>query len=71
MNFWKDTAMKKQKAASDQPQVSPEKGKESRLNVPTDVDQKVDWQKKMGDGDKSRNLRGNDAKRLKGGKRGA
>ncbi len=63
--------MKKQSAASDQPHISPDKSKESRINVPTDVEEKVDWQKKMGDGDKSRNLRGNDAKRLKGGKKGA
>ncbi len=62
--------MKKNPPAPGQPQIAPNTNEDQRLNVPTDVDQKVDWQKKMGDGDKSRNLRGNDAKRLKGGKKG-
>ena len=62
--------MKKNPSAPDQPRIAPNTNEDQRLNVPTDVDQKVDWQKKMGDGDKSRNLRGNDAKRLKGGKKG-
>lgn len=62
--------MKKNPAAPGQPNIAPNTNEDQRLNTPTDVDQKVDWQKKMGDGDKSRKLRGNDAKRLKGGQKG-
>ncbi len=62
--------MNKNPPAPDQPHIHPNTNEDQRLNVPTDVDQKVDWQKKMGDGDKSRKLRGNDAKRLKGGEKG-
>ncbi|MDZ4656184.1 MAG: hypothetical protein SH868_01260 [Bythopirellula sp.] len=61
---------KKNPAAPGQPHIAPNTNEEQRLNTPNDIDHKVDWQKKMGDGDKSRKLRGNDAKRLKGGKKG-
>jgi hypothetical protein len=63
--------MNKHEAAAAQPGIEPNTNKESRLNTPNDKERQVDWQKKMGDGDKSRNLRGNDAKRLKHNEKGA
>jgi hypothetical protein len=62
--------MNKHEAAKAQPGIEPNTNKENRLNTPNDKELQVDWQKKKGDGDKSRNLRGNDAKRLKHGEKG-
>jgi hypothetical protein len=62
--------MKKNPPAPAQPHLAPNTNEDHRLNVPNDVEHQVEWQRKMGDGDKSRNLRGNDAKRLKGGEKG-
>jgi hypothetical protein len=61
---------KKNPAALGQPHLAPNTDEKERLNTPNDVENKIDWQKKMGDGDRSRKLRGNDAKRLKGGEKG-
>lgn len=63
--------MKPNPPAPHQPHLAPNTNEDRRLNTPNDVEEKIDWQKKMGDGDKSRNLRGSDAKRLKGGEKGA
>ncbi len=62
--------MKKNKLADGQPDLSPEKGQESLANAPNENELRRHWANKIHDGDKSRKLRGNDAKRLIGGKKG-
>jgi hypothetical protein len=71
LSVTRSITMKKHEAAAAQPGIEPNTSKESRLNTPNDKELQVDWQKKKGDGDKSRKLRGNDAKRLKHGEKGA
>lgn len=63
--------MNKHEAAKAQPGIQPNTNNQSLINTPNDKELQVDWQKKMGDGDKSRKLRGNDAQRLKHGEKGA
>ncbi len=61
---------KKNPTPPGQPEISPDKSQESLINAPNENEQRRNWANKIHDGDKSRKLRGNDAKRLKGGEKG-
>ena len=60
--------MNKHQAAQSQPEIEPNHNEEERLNTPNDKERQVDWQNRQGDLHKESMQRGDDAKRLKGGK---
>ena len=50
-----------------QPNLEPKTDEASRLNVPNDADNQVEWQRRQGNLHKESIQRGQNAKRLKGG----